>query len=353
MNVVDGSRGEGGGQILRTTLALAVTSRVPCRIENIRAGRPRPGLMRQHLACVGAAAALCGATVEGASPGSTTLTFVPGEGTSDALRIDVGSAGSTTLVLQTVLPPLLTAAGPTSVTFTGGTHNPWAPPVDFLRLAFLPLLERMGPRVRLTLDRPGFHPRGGGRIRAVVAPAPSLAPLELLERGEVRAVRARILLANLPSHVAEREERVLRRQLGLVSRDVVTEHLPGDTGPGNVIMVEIVTDALTEVVTAFGAKGVRAEEVAASVADETRAWLDANVPVGPHLADQLLVPMALGGGGCFRTTAPTLHTRTNAQLVAELTGRTVDVTDEGRGAWRLRVSPPTSSGSREPPAPPA
>jgi RNA 3'-terminal phosphate cyclase (ATP) len=211
---IDGSLGEGGGQVLRTALALALVTGQPFRLEKIRAGRAKPGLLRQHLTAVQAAARIGAARVEGAVLGSTSLVFEPGAIRPGNYHFDIGTAGSTTLVLQTILPPLLAAGGPSRLTLVGGTHNGLAPPFDFLARTFLPLLNRLGPAVAATLERPGFFPAGGGRLTAEIQPAPRLSPLCLGERGALRQQWARVLIAGLPPAIAERECQVLRQKLG-------------------------------------------------------------------------------------------------------------------------------------------
>jgi RNA 3'-terminal phosphate cyclase len=215
MIVLDGSQGEGGGQILRSALALSLCTGAPFRIDNIRAGRPRPGLMRQHLTAVQAATQVGNAETTGAAVGSRSLTFRPGKLRAGDYTFSVGTAGSATLVLQTVLPALVTADGPSRLVIEGGTHNPASPPFDFLDRTFLPLLARMGPRVCAKLERPGFYPAGGGRISVSIEPAP-LIPLVLERRGEIRACRARAIVANLPRLIAERELACLAKRLDWV-----------------------------------------------------------------------------------------------------------------------------------------
>jgi RNA 3'-terminal phosphate cyclase (ATP) len=324
---IDGSHGEGGGQIVRSSLSLSVVTGRAVTIDNIRAGREKPGLMRQHLAAVEAAAAICGADVTGAAVGSRTLTFQPRDVKAGAYHFRVGTAGSATLVLQTVLPALLNAGGPSQLVLEGGTHNPWAPPFDFLQRAFLPLVNRMGPRVDATLERPGFYPAGGGRFRVTIEPAPALAGFHLLERGEIRSRTVCARVANLPRHIAEREVATVLRKLEwdrggeTISRvEEVEAH-----GPGNVVMVELECERVTEVFTAFGRLGVRAEQVAKEVARETADYLAADVPVGPHLADQLLLPLAISAwqpgagdrprGGAFRTLPLTPHATTHLEII--------------------------------------
>jgi RNA 3'-terminal phosphate cyclase (ATP) len=180
---IDGRLGEGGGQILRTSLSLSLVTGKAFRIENIRAGREKPGLLRQHLAAVLAAAEVCGGEVEGAVPGSSCLTFRPGPVRPGQYRFSVGTAGSATLVFQTVLPALMLGSWPSSVEVEGGTHNMAAPPYDFLSRTFVPLVNRMGPNVSLRFERYGFYPAGGGRFSAEIQPAVALKPLHLGERG--------------------------------------------------------------------------------------------------------------------------------------------------------------------------
>ncbi len=193
MITIDGSQGEGGGQVLRTSLGLSLVTGKAFRIEKIRAGREKPGLLRQHLTAVRAAAQVGGAKVSGDEIGSRTLAFEPEQVRGGEYEFAVGTAGSATLVLQTVLPALIVAGGPSRLTLKGGTHNPWSPPFDFLQKAFLPLLERMGAKVTAELIRPGFYPAGGGEFTVEIQPVPGgrLQPLDLLERGETVSRRHR------------------------------------------------------------------------------------------------------------------------------------------------------------------
>ena len=312
---IDGSSGEGGGQVLRTALALSLVTGRPFRIQNVRAGRAKPGLMRQHLTAVEAAAKVGRATVEGATVGSRRLAFTPTSVLPGDHAFAVGTAGSATLVLQTVLPALLTASGPSTLALEGGTHNPFAPPFDFLERAFLPLLEAMGPRLVARLERPGFYPAGGGRFTVAITPAPALAPLELEARGEILSRSARALVAHLPESIARRELQVVADKLGWERACMRTERVEGATGPGNVVLLEVRSARVTELVTGFGERGVAAEEVADRAVCQMRRYLAAGVPVGEHLADQLLVPMAVAGKGSFRTLALSRHARTQIDVI--------------------------------------
>jgi RNA 3'-terminal phosphate cyclase (ATP) len=317
MLILDGAHGEGGGQILRTALALSLVTGRALRIVNIRANRPRPGLARQHLTAVEAAALIGQAGVEGAALHSQELTFRPGAVRAGRYAFAMPTAGSVTLVLQTVLPALLRADGPSELALEGGTHNPFAPPYDFLALAFLPLVCRMGPRIEVELARHGFYPGGGGKMLVRIAPAPRLKPFELLERGAPRAQCARAVVANLPRHIAERELRVVAATLHWPPRELRVEEVREATGPGNALLLVSAHEQVTEVFTGFGAKGVPAEEVARNVVREARAYLDAGVPVGPRLADQLMLPFALAGGGSYLTMPLTAHARTNLAVIEQ------------------------------------
>lgn len=311
---IDGAEGEGGGQVLRSALSLAMVTGTAVRIAGIRAKRDRPGLMRQHLAAVRAAQAVCGARVAGAEPGSSTLTFDPGPPAGGDFRFAVGTAGSTGLVAQTVLPALLRADRPSTLVLEGGTHNPQAPPFEVLDRAFLPLLRRMGGAVAAVLERPGFYPAGGGRIVMTVRPS-ALSPLELATRGPLRRATAEAVVADLDPGVAERELAVLSARLGWPRSCLQTVEAPAGTGPGNVLIATLAFEELTEVFAGFGRLGVSAESVGNAVADAVRRYAKREVAVGPFLADQLLLPLALAGGGRFTATALTDHARTNAAVI--------------------------------------
>jgi len=337
MITIDGSQGEGGGQILRTSLALSLVTGQPFRMERVRARRQKPGLLKQHLTAVEAAKMVGCAEVTGAALGSQTLEFTPGPVTPGNYRFAVGTAGSATLVLQTVLPALLTASGLSTLTLEGGTHNPMAPPFDFLEKSFMPLIHRMGPSVELELRRHGFFPAGGGRFHARIEPAKMLSRLDLLERGSIRSRQARVLVSKLPEHVGQRELAVVRDELKWREDECAIEAVQYPVGPGNAVVLAIETEHVTEVFTGFGERGRPAEEVARSAVGAVKAWLDADVPVHEHLADQLLIPLVLAGGGSFRTTKPSLHTTTNAEVIQRFLAVPIKVEQERELGWHVTV----------------
>jgi RNA 3'-terminal phosphate cyclase (ATP) len=320
---IDGSEGEGGGQILRSALSLAICTQQPFRIANIRANREKPGLMRQHLTAVKAAAEICAGQVDGAELKSRALTFRPGKLAAGDYSFAIGTAGSCTLVFQTVLPALLIAPGPSTVRIAGGTHNRGSPPFDFLDRVFLPLLNRMGAQVSLTLSSYGFFPRGGGEIHARIIPAATFAPLALHARGALKQRCAEAYVAAVPIHVAQRELAVIGKALGFPPEQLLLRGLPNDAGPGNAVTITLEHEHVTEVFTGFGEQGVRAEQVAGDAVREASAYLSATAPVGEHLADQLLLPMALAGAGSFTATRVTPHLASNALVIERFTDRRI------------------------------
>ena len=335
---LDGSAGEGGGQILRTALGLSLVTGTPFTIDRIRAGREKPGLLRQHLTAVRAAQDVGRADVGGAAIGSRVLTFRPGAVNSGTYSFSVGSAGSATLVFQTVLPALLQAQGPSTLSLEGGTHNAWAPPFDFLEKAFVPLLSRMGAKISLKLERRGFYPAGGGRFTAAIEPCSRLERLELLERGAIRSTRATAMVASLPSSIAQRELRVLERELSLDRTRAKSVEDRDSIGPGNLVQVEVESEQVTELFTGFGEKRVSAEAVAGRLAKEVRAYLESGAPVGEYLADQLLIPLALAGAGSFVTTPLSPHSTTNIEVIEKFLPRKFHVDRSAETRHRVTVS---------------
>jgi RNA 3'-terminal phosphate cyclase (ATP) len=337
MITIDGSFGEGGGQILRTSLALSLLTGQPFRIEKIRAGRKQPGLLRQHLTAVKAAAQISQAQVEGDSIGSTQLTFTPGSVTAGEYAFAVGTAGSATLVLQTILPALLRAEATSRLTLEGGTHNPFAPPFNFLTKTFLPLIQRMGARVETALERYGFYPAGGGKFTVQIEPARQLERIELLERGEIVSRCGRAIVANLPRKIAERELKIIAQKLSWPSEWLHAEEVKNSQGPGNLVALEIECAHVTEVFTGFGERGVAAEAVAAQAVQAARRYLVAEAAVGEYLADQLLIPMALAGGGAFTTLPPSRHTTTNIEIIRKFLEVEVVTEPLNNRAWKIVV----------------
>ncbi len=344
---IDGSQGEGGGQILRTSLALSAITGRGVRFSKIRAGRAKPGLLRQHLTAARAAAEVCSGVLEGAELRSDALRLGPGEIRGGHYHFAVGTAGSACLVCQTVLPMLLRATERSEVVLEGGTHAMSAPSFDFFATVFLPLLRRMGAKVDVELTRHGFYPAGGGRFVMHVEPTP-LAPLSLLDAGPLRVHAVEALVANLPFHIARREVQQVAAAFGL-PEDRCHARNVDSPGPGNVLAIELTSvptgdgneprEPLQERVTAFGRKNLRAEGVAKQAVQEARALVEARVSVGAHLADQLLLPMALAGGGAFRTLPLSLHSQTNIRVIKRFLDVSVQAdVDPASGQTLVRVT---------------
>lgn len=333
--IIDGAMGEGGGQILRTSLALATCLGRPLHIHNIRTARKHPGLQPQHLAALRAAAQICEAQVVGAEQGSQSLTFTPAQVRAGDYHFAVGTAGSTTLVLQTILPALMLADTTSRVVLEGGTHNPLAPPFEFLHDAFLPVINRMGPLVRAKLERAGFAPHGGGRITVEITPVKYLQPFNLVERGALLAQRAQVLLAHLPAHIAQRELAVIQRELGYDATQVQVNYIDEAYGAGNVVNIRVQSEHITESFSAFGRPGKPAEQVAQEVVNDVRHYLQTAATIGMHLADQLLLPMALAGSGSFTTLEPSLHTQTNAVVIELFFGKKIQFEQTAEQVWRV------------------
>lgn len=337
MITIDGSYGEGGGQILRTSLALSLVTGKPFCINNIRSGRKRPGLMRQHLTAVNAAAEIGKAKIEGNRIGSRSFTFEPQTIEAGSFHFAIGTAGSCTLVLQTVLPALIIAKGPSEITLEGGTHNPFAPPFDFLEKAFLPVIHRMGPKVEAVLEKPGFYPAGGGRFKVHINPARSLSRIDLIERGGIINQSACAAVANLPIKIAHRELKVVGEKLQWAGDCLKAVDVKDSRGPGNILTVEIESEHVTEVFTGFGERGVTAEKVASRTVKQVREYLAFDVPVGRYLADQLLIPMSMAGGGVFHTLSPTKHTTTNIEIIKQFLGVKIDTKEYKQNQWKVEI----------------
>jgi RNA 3'-terminal phosphate cyclase (ATP) len=337
MIVIDGSFGEGGGQIIRTSLALSLVTGKAFRVERVRARRDPPGLKRQHLTAVNAAAEIGRALVEGARVSSQYFSFEPNEVVPGDYNFAIGTAGSTTLVLQTVLPPLMHAREPSLVTLEGGTHNVHAPPFDFLEKTFLPLVRRTGARVEIDLISYGFYPPGGGKFTVMIEPTGERRRLDVLVRGRVRRKLARALCVKLPPSVGERELSVVRQRLGWDDGEFEVETSTNALSPGNVLTLEVESDGLTELFTGVGERGLRAEVVAERAVEEVEKYLAHGAPVGEHLADQLLIPLALAGGGSYVTGELTPHTTTNIEVIKKFLDVGITAEQVSERQWKIEV----------------
>lgn len=337
MMTIDGSTGEGGGQVLRTSLALSMVCGKPFRMINIRAGRKKPGLMRQHLTAANAAARISCAEIEGNSVGSTELAFRPGSVRAGEYNFAVGTAGSCTLVFQTVLPALLQAEKSSTLVFEGGTHNPYAPPFDFLAEVFLPIVSSMGPEVSATLRAAGFYPAGGGKFAATVNPA-KLQPIGIEPRGRITSRKAVAMVARLPENIANRELKVVKERLDWDRDCLAVKKIKRSRGPGNILFIKIAGENFAEVFTGFGQKGVSAERVAEKTVKLAEEFLaSSKATAGKHLADQLLIPMAMAGEGSFHTISPTMHTKTNIEIIKKFLEVEIGTEQLSEHDYRIRI----------------
>lgn len=321
--------GSGGGQMLRTALSLAMITGQPFRMTNIRRKRPRPGLMRQHLTCVKAACEISGGTADGADIGSTELVFRAGKVRGGSYHFAIGTAGSTTLLLQTLLPALWQGDAASTLKLEGGTHNPMAPPFEFIDRIFLPVLARMGGKATVACQSVGFAPAGGGCLTANIHPSPQLQPLELLQRGELDESRIRVLTRHIPLPVAGR---MLDAALeAFPCKDAVVESCEPGPGAGIVCLVEADFGGIREMTSGFGEYGVPAEKVAYRATKTMSDYIGCRAPVGRHLADQLLLPLALAGSGRIATMAPDAHVPTNISVIEKFLPVKFSVRKEDRG----------------------
>jgi len=313
---IDGSEGEGGGQILRTSLTLSCITGRNLHIENIRAARRNPGLAHQHLSCVRASCQICNGQSQGATKGSQILDFQPGPIRSGDYHFDIGSAGSASLVIQTILPALFLADKPSAVTVIGGTHNPMAPPFDFLDETFLPAIANAGFNGICTLIRHGFFPAGGGKIRFNIQPWQKNTgrTIDLCQRTKTPQIQARIYTAKLPVRVAQRQRKLLLQSKLNIKN---TEHIEAEdsNGPGNCVMIRLCGSERTTVFTAFGKRGRPSEEVINEVVGLAENFLACYAAVDRFLADQLLIYMALKKAGSFTTNELSNHLQTNMEVI--------------------------------------
>ena len=349
MIAIDGSFGEGGGQVLRTSLALAAIAGRPLRLYNIRAARPKPGLQAQHLTSVRAAAAICGAELQGDALGSQSLVFRPthppqaGEyafDVTEARRGAGGSAGATTLILQTALLPLARASGESHLTIRGGTHAPFSPPFPYIQHVYLPTLWRMGIRAHIELRRYGWYPAGGGEVTAKIQPTKQIAPITLTERGALRRVWGVAAVSNLPSHIAQR---MASRAANVLKDAGIKSHVEAAhveaTGPGAGIFLFAEYEHSIAGFTAYGRKGLPSEQVAESACRDFLAHHKSNAAADLHLADQLVLLAVLAAGPSRWTTCRiTQHLLTNVWVVRQFLDVQITITGSEGEPGEIAIS---------------
>jgi RNA 3'-phosphate cyclase len=346
---IDGSEGEGGGQILRSALALSILTGRPFKLVNIRANRSKPGLQPQHLMCVRAAGTISGATYKGAAVGSSVLYFEPNAVKPGKYTFTIGTAGATSLVLHTVYLPLaLRGDQPSEVTVTGGTHNQHAPCYHFLETTWAAYLRRMGFEIELAMPRPGFYPRGGGEIRAVIRPCSRVKGLTITTCPELTTAGGFSAFAGLPESVGKRQARRLTVRL---KSEGVESHIPIEewqaANPGTVAAVIFRQAPVPPLFFGLGERGKPAESVADDAADEAIAFRDSGCPVDPHSADQLVLPLTFSPDASeYRTSEVTRHLTTNIATVRKFVDRTISVDGEEGQPGTVRIASPVPPGSQ-------
>jgi RNA 3'-terminal phosphate cyclase (ATP) len=345
---VDGAYGEGGGQVVRTALTLSVLTGRPVAISNIRANRPKPGLAPQHLTNVLALAEICDADVQGAEIGSAELLFKPKNAPrSGEYRFDVtevlgsGSAGSVTLILQTLLLPLSFAEGTSRLLLRGGTHVTWSPPFEFIDRVFLPTVAKMGIEASCRLNVPGFYPSGGGEITAEIAGLQTvLKPLELRERGKLLRIEGNAIACTLPSHIPHRMAERARAILERAGFDAdITPRREQCIGPGAGIFLTAHYEWAKAGFSALGAPGKPSEAVAEEACEQLFTHHLSGAPADRYLADQLLLPMSLADGvSAFETACISSHLLTNAHIIGQFIDAKIDIEGEEGEVGKVTVT---------------
>lgn len=320
---IDGNYGEGGGQILRSSLSLSAILQRPVRISGIRAGRKKAGLAPQHLTCVNAVAEITGAEITGGTLGSQTLTFCPQKICGGNYTFDVAdirpSAGALSLVFQSIALPLSYAQTSSIVTLRGGTHVPWSPTVHYLQEIFIPIAARFGFEGSLQLNRWGWYPKGGGEAIAEIRPAPGWCSVRLRHRGKLRAVSGFSAASNLPTHILSRQYDQIQKRLVDFDSPVSVELVKGESiGQGTLVFLKAEFENIQVGFSALGARGKPAERVADEACQALEDFLASDAAVDSYLADQIILPMALAEGECrFTTSQITRHLTTNIWLVEQ------------------------------------
>lgn len=332
---IDGSYGEGGGQIVRTSVALSAVTGKAVRIKRIRQARPKPGLAPQHAQAILALARLCDGRASGAEPGSTEIVFEPGPIRGGSYRVEIGTAGSVTLLMQCLLPAMLKASGSISLEVHGGTDVSWSPTVDYFRYIFLPALARFGVKASLELRQRGYYPRGQGSVHLDLEPGalvPARLESHLPQPGTKEAVQGLSHSSNLPMHVAKRQSEAavaLLKHAGYEAHvDLETLRLPS-TGSGITLWSGCKGGC------ALGARGLPAEEVGKRAADELIQEMDSGASVDIHLADQLVPYIALAGGS-FTVREVSMHAKTNIWTARHFLETEINV-EEAEGIFRIEA----------------
>jgi RNA 3'-terminal phosphate cyclase (ATP) len=345
--IIDGSAGEGGGQIIRTAAAIAATTGRPLAVNNVRARRKRPGLQRQHVCAIEAIARLCKAETQGVELDSEQFSLEPTEKvTADDLEIEVGTAGSTTLILQALLVPLSFASGESRLRITGGTHNPLAPTFDYLDQVFRPLLLDHGFDFDLELIKAGFYPKGGGEITATIRPLQNPRPFSLETKSPVKEPQAKLVRSGMPDRLRDTAESLANQRFSLTQVSNLEDRSVDSLSPGFGFFIHADGDANYAGFSAIGGEHDDAERAINKALDYFEEYLEMDAPVDPFLADQVALPAAfLPGRSVYRTVRSTQHLRTVLALVNRWMYEETTLLQEPFGTWRVEVAGSTPASS--------
>jgi RNA 3'-phosphate cyclase len=338
---IDGSQGEGGGQVLRSCLSLSLLTQKELEITNIRAGRSNPGLRPQHLKAVEAAAVIGTAQVSGADLGSTALAFRPTRIEPGRYHFDIGTAGATTLVLQTIFLPLAMSGTKSTVTITGGTHVRWSPSYHYLELQWLPFMRRIGCQADLNMELAGYYPKGGGRITSTISACEKTNPLELTERGNLKQIRGLSAISNLPRHIAKRQREQVLRRIGdrYYLSDIRLVEL-ASRFKGTMLLLLAEFEHSQACYFSLGELGKPAERVADEAIDELEEFLSTDGAIDQYLADQMLLPLSFASGPSrLRTSKITRHLLTNAEVLRSFLPVQIDIEGDFGNPGLISIKP--------------
>ncbi len=332
--IIDGSFGEGGGQILRSSLTLSMITGKAIEIHSIRAGRKVPGLRNQHLTALEASAEICNAKITGNKVGSKRITFSPSTIESGDYSFDTGSAGSSFLVFQTIFPALMLQKSKSTVTIKGGTHNLMAPPAEFIQKTFLGTLQKLGVNSSVTIKRYGYYPKGGGEIEAHISPISRSKELSVSKLSKITKVSGEPVVIRKSKVIAEHQESELITILPEIKNISI---FPPAVGPANSVSITVQREEIEQVFTGFGKRNVDPVITARVVANRAKEYIRSNFFCDTHLTDQLLIPLLLLKGGNFTCPKPTLHATTNAEIVKMFTGKKIQFQEVETGKWNCTV----------------
>ncbi len=340
---IDGSHGEGGGQLLRMAVALSALTRKPVTVSRIREGRPNPGLAAQHVTALRAVSELASAQVSGLEPGSPRVIFEPGEVHGGDHAFDVGTAGSVTLVLQACLPVAFAAKEATRLRIVGGTDVQWSPPLDYFARVFLPLIRRLGGQADLLSHRRGYYPRGGGEVEIAIQPTAAWSPLVISDAGAVERVRGIAHASNLPADIPRRMKQAAIRGLhGISDVKIEEREYPGEdaVGQGGAVVLWVEREHALLGASALAERGKSSERVGEEAAEALQAEILSNATVDLHAADQIVAYLAQADRpSSFLVREVTAHLRTMAWLVPQFLGRTIEFQSIG-DLSRVKVAGP-------------